>query len=183
MGLLRIIIGATIGSLLSGGLAIGLIYGGIQVSWWLAIILGVVGLIIGGFVAGFISRDRLPGMIAGALTGVVAFVAIFLFFWLVLRVKVLNWYAENTDVADIVSGIQGFMGITPGTAIGDFIDALITDKFAEYSSDIDSFVQKYVPLFSLVIGGIFGSGALLLNTISGAIGGRLNKIDEIIGED
>ncbi|MHA1245538.1 MAG: hypothetical protein ACTSPK_12680 [Candidatus Heimdallarchaeota archaeon] len=39
MAILRIIIGAVVGSVISAGAAIGLIYGGIQVSWWLGLIL------------------------------------------------------------------------------------------------------------------------------------------------
>ncbi|MBK5112086.1 MAG: hypothetical protein KGD59_04235 [Candidatus Heimdallarchaeota archaeon] len=79
MSLIRIIIGGIIGSLVSAGAAIGLIYGGLQVSWWLALILAVLGCAIGGFVAGFIAQDKFPGMLAGGFTGLIVFVGIVLF--------------------------------------------------------------------------------------------------------
>ena len=178
----RIILGTVVGSLLSSGLAIGLIYGGIQVSWWLAIILCVIGMIIGGFTAGFIAQDKFPGTIAGFITGLVAFIGIFLFLWLILRAKILQWYESSTDINTIAASFIDFLGMKSSSAIGQYITNLITTKYSEYSSDINQFVQKYVPIFTLVVGAILGGGALVLNTIAGRIGGALNKFDELAGE-
>lgn len=36
-------------------------------------------------------------------------------------------------------------------------------------------------LIRIIIGGIIGGAALLIDTITGRIGGRLNKIDELSG--
>ena len=177
----RIILGAIVGSLLSSGLAIGLIYGGVQVSWWLAIILCVIGLIIGGFAGGFIAQDKFPGTIVGFITGLIAFVGIFLFLWLILRAKMLVWYSQNSDINSIASQFIGFLGMDSSSTIGQYITDLITTKYADYGSDIDQFVQKYVPIFTLVVGAILGGGALILGTISGRIGGALNKLDELSG--
>ena len=178
MGLLRIIIGAIVGSIISFGCAIGLIYGGVQVSWWLALVLGILGLIIGGFAAGFIARDRFPGMIAGFLTGILVFIGIFLFFWLVLKAQVLQWYNEYGFDASIRYMLD-YIGIDPTSALGVYITTKINETTA---GNVDLYVQKYVPRFTAVIAAIFGGSALLVNTISGRIGGRFNKIDEIMGE-
>lgn len=183
MSFIRILIGALIGSLISCGAAIGLIYGGIQVVWWLAIVLGCIGLIIGGFIAGFISRDRLPGLIAGTLTGLVVFGGILLFSWLVIRAKILNWWDTTSDINYVITQLFDFLSIDSTSNLGQYLSAEIQDRFSTYGSDINELVQKYVPLFSLAVGGIFGVGAVILGGLSGAVGGRLNKIDEIIGED
>ncbi len=179
MARFRIILGTIVGSLLSSGLAIGLIYGGIQVSWWLALILCLIGLIIGGFAAGFIAQNKFPGTIAGFITGLVAFVGIFLFLWLILRAKVLQWYADNNDINVIASQFIDFLGMESTSSIGQYVSDLIITKYTDYNSDIDLFVQKYVPVFTLVLGAILGGAAVILNTIMGRIGGALNKLDKL----
>jgi len=182
MGILRIIIGAIVGSIISTGAAIGLIYGGIQVTWWLAIILGILGIIIGGFVAGFIAQDKFPGMIAGFITGLFVFAGIVVFFYLILKVKVLDWYAAaGSDINGTITSFLGYFSIDPASALGIRLTNNINTRFTALSSDIDLFVADYVPKFSLVIGAMFGGVALILNTIAGRIGGRFNKIDEITG--
>ncbi|MHA1187854.1 MAG: hypothetical protein ACTSXA_16050 [Candidatus Heimdallarchaeota archaeon] len=182
MGILRIIIGAIVGSIISVGGAIGLIYGGIQVSWWLGLILALIGIIIGGFVAGWIAQDRFPGMIAGFVTGLFVFGGIVLFFYLVLRVKVEEWYiAAGSDISVTISSFLTFFSINPTSSLGTLLTETITTKYNFYSGDIALVIADYIPKFSLVLGAIFGSFALIINTIAGRIGGRLNKIDEITG--
>jgi hypothetical protein len=184
MNLMRVFIGALVGSIISAAAAIGLIFGGIQVSWWLAIILGVIGLIIGGFVAGFIAQDRFPGMIAGFITGLFSFGAIVLFFWLVLRSQVLEWWAASgNDIDGTIAYFLDYLGMETTSNVGQLISAAIKDYYQDYGSDINGVVEKYVPVISLIFGAVFGGGALIINTISGRIGGRLNMIDEIVGDD
>lgn len=178
----RIIIGTLIGSLMSIGLAIGLIYGGIQVSWWLALILCVIGFLIGGFTAGFIARDMFPGFFAGLFTGLIVFLGIFLFTWLIIRAKILNWFASFSDIGQTINAFLDFIGISTTSTLGQNITSTITTKYSEYGSDIDQLVQKYVPLFCLVVSAIFGGSAVFVGAIAGAIGGRFNKVDEILNE-
>ncbi|NHJ87669.1 MAG: hypothetical protein FK734_19565 [Asgard group archaeon] len=141
-------------------------------------------MIIGGFIAGFISRDRFPGMIAGFITGLFVFAGIVLFFWLILRVKLLDWYAANSsNIGPTINDFLNYFGIDSLSNLGTYLTNVITDKYTEYSSNMDTLVQEYVPKFSLIIGAIFGGIAIIVDTIAGRIGGRLNKIDEILGED
>ena len=178
----RIIIGTLIGSLMSIGLAIGLIYGGIQVNWWLALILCAIGFLIGGFTAGFIARDMIPGFFAGIFTGLIVFLGIFLFTWLIIRAKILNWFASFNDISQTINAFLDFIGISATSTLGQNITSTITAKFSEYSSDINQLVQKYVPIFCLVISAIFGGSAVFVGSIAGAIGGRFNRVDEILNE-
>ena len=182
MSLRRIFFGSLLGGLLSIGLGIGLIYGGIQVSWWLAIILCCIGFLIGGFLAGFIARDRFPGFIAGAITGIIVFGGIFLFSWLVIKAKIIDWFDDFNDISQTIDSLLAFIGIPETSTLGQNITSTISSKFTEYSSDINTLVKKYVPIFSLVISAIFGVSAVFWGAIAGAIGGHFNKIDEIIGE-
>ena len=108
----RIAVGTLIGSLMSIGLAIGLIYGGIQVSWWFALILCIIGFLIGGFTAGFIARDMFPGLIAGFFTGILVFCGIFLFTWLILRAKILDWFSNFNDIDQTIGALLDFIGIS-----------------------------------------------------------------------
>ncbi|MCF2144555.1 MAG: hypothetical protein K9W42_12715 [Candidatus Heimdallarchaeota archaeon] len=179
----RILIGGLIGSIISLGLAIGLIFGGIQVVWWLAIVLSVVGIIIGGFFAGFISRDKFPGTLAGILSGLIVFVGIVLFFWLIVKNKLLYWFSQYADIDQTIDAFLSFFGIVPTSKLGVYLDNLITTKFNDAGLNINAFIPAFVPKFSLVLGAIFGGIALLLNTFAGRLGGRMNKIDEIIGDD
>lgn len=179
MSLIRIIFGGIIGSLISAGAAIGLIYGGLQVSWWLALILGILGCIIGGFVAGFIAQDKFLGMLAGGFTGLIVFVGIVLFFYFILRGKVQNWYTDLGTIDATIQALLDFLSIDSASNLGQLIDAKITDIYTAY--DINQVIQNYIPKLSLLIGGIFGGAALILDTIAGRIGGRMNKIDELAG--
>ncbi|NHJ85365.1 MAG: hypothetical protein FK734_07870 [Asgard group archaeon] len=183
MSLIRIIIGGLIGGAISVGSTIGLIYGGIQVTWWLAIILSVVATVIGGFIAGFIARDKFPGMIAGAFSGLLVFGAIVLFCWLVLRNKIIDWYTSFADINQTITALLDFLGIESTSTLGQKMTDTLTDLYSTYSSDIDLVVQNYVPKFSLIVGAIFGGGAFLVNTAAGRFGGRMNKIDELTGQD
>lgn len=181
MGILRIIIGAVIGSAISAGAAIGLIYGGIQVSWWLGLILAVLGIIIGGFIAGWIAQDGFPGMIAGFITGLFVFGGIVIFFYFILRVKVEGWFdTAGDDINVIISNFLTFFSISPTSSLGTFLTNNILEKYNAVSGDFAVFIADYIPKFSLILGAIFGGFALIINTITGRIGGRLNKIDEII---
>ena len=179
MSLIRIILGGIIGSLVSAGAAIGLIYGGLQVSWWLALILAILGCAIGGFVAGFIAQDKFPGMLAGGFTGLIVFVCIVLFFYFVLRAKVQAWWDASSDINSVIASLLDFLSIDSASNLGQLIDAKITDIFITY--DINTVITNYLPKLSLVFGAIIGGTALLLDTITGRIGGRLNKIDELSG--
>lgn len=163
-------------------MAIGLIYGGIQVAWWLGIILCIIGFIIGGFVAGFISRDRFPGMIAGTITGFITFAGIFLFFLLILKAKMLDWFTSYANIGYTITALLDFLSIKASSGLGTWLTNTINDKFSSLGT-IESLVQKYVPILSLFLGVIFGGIAFLICSISGRIGGRLNKIDEILGDD
>lgn len=179
MSLIRIILGGIIGSLVSAGAAIGLIYGGLQVSWWLALILAILGCAIGGFVAGFIAQDKFPGMLAGGFTGLIVFVGIVLFFYFVLRAKVQAWWDASSDINSVIASLLDFLSIDSASNLGQLIDAKITDIFITY--DINTVIANYLPKLSLVFGAIIGGAAILLDTITGRIGGRLNKIDELSG--
>ncbi len=179
MSLIRIILGGIIGSLVSAGAAIGLIYGGLQVSWWLALILAILGCAIGGFVAGFIAQDKFPGMLAGGFTGLIVFVGIVLFFYFVLRAKVQNWYTSLGTIEQTIDALLDFLSIDGSSSLGQLIDAKIMAVYN--SADIDAVVQNYLPKLSLLFGGIIGGAALIIDTITGRIGGRLNKIDELTG--
>ncbi len=182
MSLLRIIIGTFVGGLVSIGLGIGLIYGGIQVSWWLAIVLCIIGFLIGGFVAGYIAQDKFPGMIAGLFTGLLVFAGIFLFTWLILKAKILNWFADFNDIDQTIDALLGFMGITETSNLGIYLTNTMNTKFSQYSDDINQLANKYVPLFCFAVSGIFGFMAVILGGIAGRIGGRFNKIDELTGD-
>lgn len=179
MSLIRIILGGIIGSLVSAGAAIGLIYGGLQVSWWLALILAILGCAIGGFVAGFIAQDKFPGMLAGGFTGLIVFVGIVLFFYFVLRAKVQGWWDASSDINSVIASLLGFLSIDPASSLGQLLDAKITDIFNTY--DINQVITNYLPKLSLVFGAIIGGAALLIDTAAGRLGGRLNKIDELTG--
>ncbi|HUT79572.1 MAG TPA: hypothetical protein VMZ29_00095 [Candidatus Bathyarchaeia archaeon] len=181
MKLMRVIIGSIIGSLISAGVAIGLIYGGIRVAWWLAIILSGIGTIIGGFIAGWISQDRFPGMIAGALTGMFVFGAVVLWSWLVLRTKIMAWWDSFADINSVITELLGFLNVEPTSGLGMMISDKINELYITYAADMDAVIANYVPKFCLILGAIFGGMALIMNTIAGRIGGRLNKIDEITG--
>ena len=76
---------------------------------------------------------------------------------------------------------MGRAGFEPTKPEGTWFTAKINDTFSSVG-DIDAFIATYVPKFSLVVGAIFGGMALLLDTTAGRIGGRLNKIDEILGD-
>ena len=182
MALIRELIGALIGSIVSVGIAIGLFYGGIQVAWWLALVLGIVAFLIGGFIAGFISRDPIPGLRAGALMGIIVFGGFFLFMWLVVKAKILGYYDSVSNIDSVIDSLLGWLSIDSTSNLGQVIDAAITDKFSEYGSDIDTFVQKWVPIFTLIISAIFGGAALIVGSITGMIGGRWNKFDELAGK-
>ncbi|NHK30810.1 MAG: hypothetical protein FK730_05625 [Asgard group archaeon] len=158
-----------IGSLISVGMAIGLIYGGIQVAWWLGIILCVIGFIVGGFIAGFISRDKFPGMIAGIITGVITFVGIFLFFMFILKAKMLDWSTTYADIGATITALLDFLGINASSGLGTWLTNTITDKFSSLGT-IESLIQKYVPILSLLLGVIFGGIAFIICAISGRIG-------------
>ncbi|NPE07793.1 MAG: hypothetical protein GNW80_05900 [Asgard group archaeon] len=177
MSLIRIIIGGIIGSLVSAGAAIGLIYGGLQVAWWLALILAVLGCAIGGFVAGFIAQDKFPGMLAGGFTGLIVFVGIVLFFYFVLRAKVQAWWDASLDINTTIASLLDFLSIDSASSLGQLLDAKITDIYNTY--DINTVITNYLPKLSLLFGAIIGGAALILDTITGRIGGRLNKIDEL----
>lgn len=179
MSLIRIIIGGIIGSLVSAGAAIGLIYGGLQVAWWLALLLAILGCAIGGFVAGFIAQDKFTGMLAGGFTGLIVFVGIVLFFYFVLRAKVQAWYTDLGTIDATITALLNFLKIDSASNLGLLIDAKITDVYN--SANIDGVVQNYIPKLSLLFGAIIGGAALILDTITGRIGGRLNKIDELTG--
>ncbi|MHA1213588.1 MAG: hypothetical protein ACTSSH_14165, partial [Candidatus Heimdallarchaeota archaeon] len=175
------IIGSILGSLVSAGAAIGLIYGGIQVSWWLAIILGCLGAVIGGFVAGWIAQDRFPGMIAGALTGLFVFGAIVLWSWLVLKNKIITWWDTYANINTVITELLSYLNIDSTSGLGIKIAETLNDLYTTHAADMDAVVADYVPKFSLILGAIFGGIALLLNATAGRLGGRLNKIDEITG--
>ncbi len=179
MSLIRIIIGSIIGSLVSAGAAIGLIYGGLQVSWWLALILAILGCAIGGFVAGFIAQDKFPGMLAGGFTGLIVFVGIVLFFYFVLRAKVQAWWDASLDINTTIASLLDFLSIDSSSSLGQLIDAKILDIYNTY--DINQVITNYLPKLSLLFGAIIGGAALIIDTITGRIGGRLNKIDELSG--
>ena len=181
MSLIRIIIGGIIGSLISAGAAIGLIYGGIQVAWWLALLLAILGCAIGGFVAGFIAQDKFPGMLAGGFTGLIVFTGIVLLFYFVLQAKVQAWWDASMDINAVIASLLDFLGIDSASNLGQIIDAKITDIYLAY--DIDQVINNYLPKLSLIFGAVIGGIALLIDTAAGRLGGRLNKIDEIIGED
>jgi hypothetical protein len=178
---MRIIIGSLVGSIISIGMAIGLIYGGIQVAWWLGIILCVIGFIVGGFVAGFISRDRFPGTIAGVIVGIITFVGIYLFFWLIIKAKIIEWSA-TLNISQIITELQNFLGVNASSKFGTWISNKINDYYIQSGSDIPTLVQKYVPRFTSILGVIFGGIAFLISATTGRIGGRLNKIDELTGD-
>ena len=179
MSLIRIIIGSIIGSLVSAGAAIGLIYCGLQVSWWLALILAILGCAIGGFVAGFIAQDKFPGMLAGGFTGLIVFVGIVLFFYFVLRAKVQAWWDASLDINTTIASLLDFLSIDSSSSLGQLIDAKILDIYNTY--DINQVITNYLPKLSLLFGAIIGGAALIIDTITGRIGGRLNKIDELSG--
>ena len=179
MSLIRIIIGGIIGSVVSAGAAIGLIYGGLQVSWWLALILAVLGCAIGGFVAGFIAQDKFPGMLAGGFTGLIVFVGIVLFFYFVLRAKVQAWWDASSDINAVITSLLDFLSIDPSSSLGQLLDDKITAVFIAY--DINQVITNYLPKLSLLFGAIIGGAALIIDAITGRIGGRLNKIDELSG--
>ena len=182
MGILRIIIGAIVGSIISAGAAIGLIYGGIQVTWWLGIILAAIGIIIGGFIAGWIAQDRFPGMIAGFITGIFVFGGIVLFFYLILSAKVDAWYvAAGNDINGTITSFLNFFSIDSSSSLGTILTEKLTAKYTEHSGDIALLIADYIPKFSVVLGAIFGGFAVIVNSIAGRLGGRLNKIDEITG--
>lgn len=183
MGLLRIIIGALIGSLISVGAAIGLYFGGIQVSWWLALILMFVATTIGGFIAGWIAQDKFPGMIAGALAGIIVFGGVVVFFWLFIKAKMNAWSSSFTDLnTSIITPFLDYLNIDPVGALGTFFTNKITDAYTSSGSDVTTLIQTWVPKLALVFGAIIGGGAFLINLIAGRIGGRFNKIDEIVGD-
>lgn len=179
MSLIRIIIGGIVGSLVSVGAAIGLIYGGLQVSWWLALILAILGCVIGGFVAGFIAQDKFPGMLAGGFTGLIVFAGIVLFFYFILRIKVQDWYTNLGTIEATIDALLDFLSIDSTSSLGILLDAKITEVYNAY--DITQVINNYLPKLSLLFGAIIGGVALILDTISGRIGGRLNKIDELTG--
>ena len=179
MSLIRIILGGIIGSLVSAGAAIGLIYGGLQVSWWLALILAILGCAIGGFVAGFIAQDKFPGMLAGGFTGLIVFAGIVLFFYFVLRAKVQTWWDASSDINAVIASLLDFLSIDSASSLGQLLDDKITAVYTSY--DITQVINNYLPKLSLLFGGIIGGAAVILDTITGRIGGRLNKIDELSG--
>ena len=120
-------------------------------------------------------------MIAGIITGVITFAGIFLFFWLILKAKIMNWFTTYADIGQTITALLDFLGINPTSSLGTWLTTTINDKFSSLGS-IESLVQKYVPVLSLLLGAIFGGIAFIICAISGRIGGRLNKIDEIIGD-
>jgi hypothetical protein len=180
MKILRIIIGSLIGSVISVGMAIGLIYGGIQVAWWLGLVLCIVGFIAGGFVAGFISQDKFPGTISGIIVGIITFVGIFLFFWLIIKAKIIAWSA-TLNISEIITELLNFLGVNPTSSLGIWITNKLNEQYTSLGT-IEALVQTYVPKFTLLLGSIFGGIAFLIAAIAGRIGGRLNKIDEIVGD-
>lgn len=179
MSLIRIILGGIIGSLVSAGAAIGLIYGGLQVAWWLALLLAILGCAIGGFVAGFIAQDKFPGMLAGGFTGLIVFVGIVLFFYFVLRAKVQGWWDDTSDINAVIASLLDFLSIDSASSLGQLLDDKIYTIYTSY--DITQVINNYLPKLSLLFGAIIGGAALIIDTITGRIGGRLNKIDELSG--
>ena len=118
-------------------------------------------------------------MLAGGFTGLIVFVCIVLFFYFVLRAKVQAWWDASSDINSVIASLLDFLSIDSASNLGQLIDAKITDIFITY--DINTVITNYLPKLSLVFGAIIGGTALLLDTITGRIGGRLNKIDELSG--
>ena len=117
-------------------------------------------------------------MLAGGFTGLIVFVGVVLFFYFVLRAKVQAWDASlniNTTIASLLD----FLSIDISSTLGQLIDDKITDIYNTY--DINQVIQNYLPKLSLLFGAIIGGAALIIDTITGRIGGRLNKIDELSG--
>ena len=93
----------------------------------------------------------------------------------------INWFTTYADIGATITALLDFLGINASSNFGIYLTATITDKFSSLGS-IETLVQKYVPVLSLTLGAIFGGIAFIICTISGRIGGRLNKIDEILGD-
>ena len=63
--------------------------------------------------------------------------------------------------------------------MGQLLTDKITAVFNAY--DINQVITNYLPKLSLLFGAIIGGAALILDTLTSRIGGRLNKIDELTG--
>ncbi|NHJ46937.1 MAG: hypothetical protein FK733_04035, partial [Asgard group archaeon] len=94
----------------------------------MGIILCVIGFIIGGFVAGFISRDKFPGMIAGIITGVITFAGIFLFFYLIIKAKIIAWSA-TLNISEIITELLNFLGVNASSSLGTWITNKINEQY------------------------------------------------------
>lgn len=178
MGFFSILIGFIVGGLVSEGAMIGLAFAGKLVTWWLALILGAVGCLFGGFVAGMIARGPGSGALAGFLTGLIVFLATFLIIWLVLKAQFLQWWNDLADINLVIDELLAYMGIPEGSDIADSIRTTITDYYNQYSGDIEQVINKYFPIFGLIVGAIFGGICSVVNIFSGLIGGLITRKKE-----
>jgi len=168
-----ILLGMLIGGIVSTGAIIGVTFLGSLVPWWALLLIGAAGCLLGGLLAGILAKGAGAGALAGLLSGLLVFVGVFLFVWLYYEAQITALIAGAGSVGEIADNLVSMFGAT-GTPVGDTITSWITDNVPSLS-EMEAFIDSNFIFFGLIVGGIFGGLASVVNLFAGLIGGLFTR--------
>lgn len=172
----RFLLGTLLGGIISAGAIIGITFLGSMVPWWALLLIGAGGCLFGGFVAGLIAQGAGKGALAGLFSGLIVLVGVFLFSYFYYKGIIIGWISTAPDVATLAGDFVTMLGMG-GTPVGTTVVDWITTNVPTLSAIQDFANTKFI-WFALILGGIFGVLASIVNLGAGLVGGLFTRKKE-----